>query len=291
VDKYLFFNRYVVGTRIYYILFWVREFFPSLLFFLFLLDICLSNNFLLVLLIINCNTNLRSSIQVEPIDNSIITLNQEYLASLEKYQNLLTEKQVEIEKLEVLKINLEAKLQLLLEKSQHSFLFEFVLSNFNSILSFVVFILVWVLLNKLINHDLTVFLDGNLKSNELIQKNLIDSVSKLLQLSTETLQKAGDDNTGSLLDNLAISFFENTNFNNQFLVDQLSILMRSLSDSDSQSLVDIINEVQIVAMKIAQIDSQLSLLYPLLDTLVSQLVSRGLLEPLTSQMLNPSAFG
>ena len=84
-------------------------------------------------------------------------MNQEYLASLEKYQNLLTEKQVEIEKLEVLKINLEAKLQLLLEKSQHSFLFEFVLSNFNSILSFIVFILVWVLLNKLINHDLTVF--------------------------------------------------------------------------------------------------------------------------------------
>jgi glycosyltransferase involved in cell wall biosynthesis len=59
----------------------------------------------------------------------------------------------------------------------------------------------------------------------------------------------------------------------------------------SQALADIINEVQIVAMKIAQIDSQLSLLYPLLDTLVSQLVSRGLLEPLTSQMLNPSAFG
>jgi len=53
-------------------------------------------------------------------------LNQEYLASLEKYQNLLTEKQAQIEKLEVLKINLEAKLQLLLEKSQHSFLFEFV---------------------------------------------------------------------------------------------------------------------------------------------------------------------
>ena len=108
-------------------------------------------------------------------------------------------------------------------------------------------------------------MDGNLKSNELLQKNLIDSISKLLQLSTETLQKAGDDNTGSLLDNLAISFFENTNLHNQ-------------------SLVDIINEVQIVAMKIAQIDSQLSLLYPFFDTLVSQLVSRGLLEPLTSQI-------
>ena len=119
--------------------FWLESFFLPFFFSFFYSIFALVIIFLLVLLIINCNTNLRSSIQVEPIDNSIITLNQEYLASLGKYQNLLTEKQVEIEKLEVLKINLEAKLQLLLEKSQHSFLFEFVLSNFNSILSFIVF--------------------------------------------------------------------------------------------------------------------------------------------------------
>lgn len=128
-------------------------------------------------------------------DVNVISNNVDYQKLLKDYESLLTERQIELDKLQGINSILENKIKVLLTNSKTSFLI-YSQHILNSVLILISFC---SLLTKLLTYDISTIVDSNLKSNEALQKSLLDANGKLTNVVLDHIQKVVDSNGSSPL--------------------------------------------------------------------------------------------
>jgi len=245
----------------------------------------------LLLLILFSLENSRLSDSVNPTDLNVVSVNEKYLQLLSEYEALLNERILELHRVEQVTKNLETQMSILLKSSKSTSFFDLVSLHFNSILTVIVVFIIFFYRNKMLMSDSSVIVNASLKSNETLQKTLLDSTESFTNLILKHLQGVIDSSTDKILKDLAKSVLDLSNGNESTLVSKLKILLESISTSDAQSLCDTMNQLELLITKIALLDHKISLLTPFLDAAVAEAAISSLADPVVTNIVSAAAFG
>jgi hypothetical protein len=214
-----------------------------------------------------------------------------YLQLLSDYESLLNERTPELIRLEQVTKNLETQMSILLKSSKSNSLFDLFFLHFNSILTVIVVFILFFYINKILTSDTSAIVNASLKSNETVQKTLLDSTESFTNLILKHLQGVIYSNTDKILKNLAKSVLDLSKGNESTLVSKLKMLLESISTSDAQSLCDTMNQLELLITKIALLDNKISLLTPFLDSAVAEAAISSLADPVVTNIVTSASFG